>query len=90
VLHGAEMLGCMAVFGGIAAAHMAAGKAQAQMHPGVAGFDAVLTNMRLGGAEFDLIQMRTCLCQLACPFERGAIPLGESSAGFICALQKLH
>src|SRR5438876_7625824 len=41
----------------IAAAHVAAGKAQPQFHPGVAGLDAIFTLALTGAGDFDLIEM---------------------------------
>src|SRR5271157_1403620 len=58
-----RMLRAMKVFGGvlvlrgIAAAHIAAFKAQSQMHPGVAELDAIFADVHLGVLDFDLIEM---------------------------------
>lgn len=52
-----KMFGGVLVLGGIAASCVSANHAHPQMHPGVAGFDAVLANVLIGGCNFDLIQM---------------------------------
>jgi hypothetical protein len=46
-----EMLRCMFVFRGVAAADVATLHAQTQVHPGVAGLDAVLANMGMSLAD---------------------------------------
>src|SRR5207302_10269646 len=45
------------VLGRIAAAHVAAGKAQPQFHPGVAGLDAIFALALVGAADLDLVEM---------------------------------
>ena len=50
MLRGMEMLGGVLVLGSVAAADMAAGKADSQVNPPVAGFHAIFTNMP-GGLE---------------------------------------
>jgi hypothetical protein len=52
-----EVLGRMLVLGRIAAAHLAAGQAQAQMNPGVANLEALLASAFIGVFDFDLIEM---------------------------------
>jgi hypothetical protein len=52
-----EVFGSMFVFGRIAASHVAAFHAQAQVDPGVAGFHALFADVLVGGSDFDLIQM---------------------------------
>src|SRR5438105_14358739 len=47
----------MLVLGGIAAAHVAAGKAQPQFDPGVAGLDAIFALALTGAGDFDLVEM---------------------------------
>ena len=62
------MLGLMKVFRRVlilrrvAAAHLAANHAQAQVNPGVADFYALFADMLIGGAYFDLVQMLAFLC----------------------------
>jgi hypothetical protein len=55
MLCGAEVFGGVFILGRIAASHMSAGKTQAQMNPGVAGFDAVFAHMLVGLFDFDLV-----------------------------------
>src|SRR5437016_490445 len=45
------------VLGGIAAAHVAAGKAQPQFHPGVASLDAIFALALVGAVDLDLVEM---------------------------------
>ena len=52
-----KMFGGVLVFGGIAAADMAALQADAQMNPGVAGFQAFLATIRGGLHIADLTNM---------------------------------
>jgi hypothetical protein len=56
----------------IAAAHMAAHVAHPQMHPGVAGFQAIFAALGAGGDIMDLIQMRTLFRHSNMPPEREA------------------
>jgi sulfite reductase beta subunit-like hemoprotein len=44
---------------GVAAAHVAALQAQAQMHPAVAHFHALLANMNICSGYCDLVEVRT-------------------------------
>jgi hypothetical protein len=53
-----EMLGGVLVFRGIAAAHVAAGQAQAQVYPGVAHLQAFLAAARVRLDVVNLIGMR--------------------------------
>jgi hypothetical protein len=56
-----KMFGRMLILGRVATTHMSASETQAQVNPGVAGFDAVLAHMRVGGLNFDLVQVRAFL-----------------------------
>jgi hypothetical protein len=58
---GMEMLGGMLILGVIAAANMPAYFAEAQMHPGIAHFQAFLTPFRVRGYVTNLIEMCTNL-----------------------------
>jgi hypothetical protein len=53
----AKMFGGMFVLRRIAASHVAAHHAQAQVNPGVAELYALFTDVLAGGGDFDLIQM---------------------------------
>jgi peptidoglycan/LPS O-acetylase OafA/YrhL len=52
-----EMFGGMLVLRGIAATHVAAYHAQAQVNPFIAHFDALFTDARVGGRDLDLIEV---------------------------------
>jgi hypothetical protein len=52
-----KMFGGVLVFRGIAATHVPAYHAHAQVNPGVADFDALFTDMRVGGRDLNLIQV---------------------------------
>jgi hypothetical protein len=52
-----EVFGGMLVFGGIAAAHVTAAQAQAQVDPGIANLHAVLANVLVCSLNFNLFQM---------------------------------
>ena len=52
-----KMLCGMTVFGVVTAANMAAGETQAQMNPGIADLDAILTNIFSGSSNFDLFKV---------------------------------
>ncbi len=52
-----EMFGGVLVLRGVAATHVAADHAQAQVNPGVAHFDALSADVDIGGGEFDLVQV---------------------------------
>src|SRR5205823_5760088 len=60
MLGGMEMLGGMLILGRIAAAHVAAGQAQAQVHPSVAHFQTLLASARVRLDFANLIGMRAC------------------------------
>jgi hypothetical protein len=62
-----KMLGGMFVLRRIAAAHVPADHAHPQVNPGVAHFDALCTDVNVGGPELDLIQMLAFLCHLYLP-----------------------
>jgi hypothetical protein len=53
-----EMLGGVLIFGGIAATHVAAGEAQAQVHPLVPHLQAFLAAARMRLDVVNLIRMR--------------------------------
>jgi hypothetical protein len=52
-----EMFAGMLVLGRIAAAHVSAAQAQAQVDPAVAGLNAVFTHVFVGLFDFDLVQV---------------------------------
>jgi hypothetical protein len=52
-----KMLGRVFVLRRIAATHVPAYHAQAQVNPGVAHLHALFTNVRIGGRDLDLIQV---------------------------------
>lgn len=54
-----KVLGGVLILRGIAAAHLAALQAHSQMHPGVAGLDALFADVLVCPDDFDLIEMRT-------------------------------
>jgi hypothetical protein len=59
---GVKMFCGVFVFRGIATADVFAFQAEAKVHPGIAGLDAIFANMFfLGVGDFDLIQMRAIL-----------------------------
>jgi hypothetical protein len=57
VLRFVEMLGGVLVLGRIAAAHVSANEAQAQVDPGVSGFHAILTHVLVCVSELDLVKV---------------------------------
>jgi hypothetical protein len=61
VIRCVKMLRRMLVFGRIAAADVPANEAYAQMHPGIAGLQAILTSVRAGGNVSNLIEVCTLL-----------------------------
>jgi hypothetical protein len=56
-----KVLGRVLVLRRVAASHMAARQAQAQMYPRVPHLYAFFTNMRLGIVDFDLIEVGTLI-----------------------------
>jgi hypothetical protein len=52
----------MFVLGRVAAADIAAAKAHAQVDPGIAELNAILTNMLVRFSYFDLIKVSAFLC----------------------------
>ena len=60
VLGSVEMFSGMFVFGRVATAHMSTSEAQAQVNPGVARLNAVLTDMLISFFDFDLVQVGAC------------------------------
>jgi hypothetical protein len=61
---GAKMLGGMFVFGGVAAAYVTAGQAQAQVDPLVSHLQAFFAALGFGLYVADLIGMRANICHL--------------------------
>src|SRR5690349_19478293 len=59
---GVEMFGGMLVLGGIAAAHMPALEAQAQVYPSISNFQTILTTIRAGRDVAYFVEMRTLYC----------------------------
>jgi hypothetical protein len=65
-----RMLGRVKVFGGVlvrrrvATAHMAAGHAEAQVHPLGADAQAIFTTVRAGCDVFNLIEMSASFCHI--------------------------
>ena len=66
-----EMLGGVLVLGRIAAADMAAGQAQAQMDPGIAGLDAIFADMLGSLSNLDLAEVTTLSLHASLPRHRG-------------------
>jgi hypothetical protein len=52
-----EVFGGVLVLGRITASHVAARHAHSKMNPGVAGLDAVFTDMRVCSCDFDLVEV---------------------------------
>ena len=65
-----KVLGGVLVFRRIAAAHMPAGQAQAQMNPAVAGLEAFLASMRMRPYVVNLIEMCTGMHSLLFNFRQ--------------------
>jgi hypothetical protein len=57
-----EMFGGMLILGGIAAAHVAADQAQAEMDPSVAHFQAFLASGAAGRHFADFLDVRATVC----------------------------
>jgi len=55
-----KMFGGVFVLGRIAATHVAALRAHAQVDPCVAGFDALFADVRVSADVFDLCEMSAC------------------------------
>ena len=66
-----EMLGGVLVLGGIAAADMAAGQAQAQMDPGIASFKALFAAILGSLPDLDLVEVTTPSRHVSLPRHRG-------------------
>jgi hypothetical protein len=64
MLHFLKVLGRMLVLRRVAAAYMSAGEAQAQVHPGVSHFYALLADVRFGYLDFDLIEVRASVVHM--------------------------
>jgi hypothetical protein len=62
MFHEMKVFGRVLVLGRVAAAHVPANHAHAQMDPGVAHLHAFFTNMRVRVPDFDLIQVRAFVC----------------------------
>lgn len=58
MLRRVEVLGRMLVFAGVTAADMAAFQTDAEMHPAIAGFQAILAAVRAGGDVVNRVEMR--------------------------------
>jgi hypothetical protein len=58
-----KMFGGVLILGGIAAAHMAANQAQAEMDPGVAHFQAFLASGTAGRHFADFLDVRATVCR---------------------------
>ena len=52
-----KMFGGVLILGRIAARHVAARHAHSEMNPGVAGLDAVFTDIRVCSCDFDLVEV---------------------------------
>jgi hypothetical protein len=61
MLGGMKVLGRVAILGRIAAADVAANRAQPEVYPGIAHFYAFRAFVRAGSPYLDLIGMRTCV-----------------------------
>src|SRR6185437_4658830 len=72
MLAAVEMLGGMLVLGGVAAADMPAGPADAQMQPFIAAFEAFLATLGAGRDLGDGIQVRTKIRVAHCAASRCA------------------
>jgi hypothetical protein len=59
VVGGMEMPGRVFILRVVTAAHMATGEAEAQVDPGVTGFQAILAAVGTGGDVSYLVEMRT-------------------------------
>ena len=57
VVAGMEVLGGMFVFGGVAAAHVAALQAKAEVDPGVSRLHAIFADVLVGGGDADLVEV---------------------------------
>ncbi len=62
------MFAGMLVLGRVAAADMPADQADAQVNPGIAHFQTILTAVGAGRHVPNLIDMRTLVCHLTIPF----------------------
>jgi len=68
MLRGVKVLSRMFVLGRIATTHVAAGQAQPQMNPGVAGFHTIFADVCVRFLNLDLIQVRAFLRHRSSPF----------------------
>src|SRR5260370_32853292 len=62
-----KMFGGVLVLRRIAATHLPAGHAHAQVNPGVTDLDAVFTDVLLGRRDLDLVQMFAFFCHFRLP-----------------------
>jgi hypothetical protein len=83
MFHRMEMLRGMFILGRIATAHVPAGKAQAQVNPGIPGFHAVFAYMLAGLLDLDLIEMGAFVSHwvLQVTMTFGASDLGHVTKG---------
>jgi hypothetical protein len=56
-----EMFGGVLILGRVAAADVSATETQTKVHPGVAGLNAVLTDVRGSGSNLNIVQVRAFL-----------------------------
>jgi hypothetical protein len=61
----AKMFGCVFILGGIAASHVTTRQTQAQVHPAIAGLNAVFADVFAGMGKFYLVEMCTLSCHAA-------------------------
>jgi len=64
MFHFLEVLGRMLVFRRVAAAYVAAGEAQAQVHPSIAHLHAFFADTLAGCLDFDLIEVRASVMHI--------------------------
>jgi hypothetical protein len=62
MMHFVEVLGGVFVFGGVAAANVAAGEAETEMDPGVAHFEAFFAAFGFGLGGFDFVDVGAGFC----------------------------
>jgi len=62
-----EMLGRVLILRGVTATHMTTGETEAQVNPGITGFQTILAAVCTRGDLSDLVEMRTLFCQQSFP-----------------------
>jgi hypothetical protein len=75
MLRGVKMLSRMFILRRVATAHIAAGKTEPQVNPGVSRFYAFFADMLIRRFNFDLVEMSAFLCHQSSLLKNGCFPV---------------